>query len=145
MEKRNASEGDLIAKAKGDLIKDMAQREIAAIIWDVEEAGFHFIPEIELEDSTPEDPKTARVNGLYSYADKLYLIVEGEADIDYNDFYDRDIEVKPVVVTLTRDLAAKYLGNPQHEKGFSLEGDLEQWLAVADCYFEAIAEDGDGA
>lgn len=142
MENTNGREGDLVTKAEHDLLKDMAQREIAAIIWDVEEAGFHFIPEVELDDSTPEDPKVARVSGLYSYGDKLYLILEGEADIDYNDFYDRDSEVRPTVVTLTHDLATKYLGNPAHEKGFTTEGDLEQWLAVADCYFEALAEDG---
>ena len=133
MEKNTNATADLLAKAQNDLMKNMAEREIAAIIWDVEEAGFHFIPEVELEDSTPEDPKTARVSGLYSYADKLYLIVDGVADIDYNDFYNKDYEVRPTVVTLSRDLANKYLGDPAKEKGYYLDGDLEQCLAVADC------------
>lgn len=141
MEKNTGATADLLAKAKTDLMKNMAEREIAAIVWDVEEAGFHYIPEVELEDSTPEDPKTARVCGLYSYSDKLYLILEGIADVDYNDFYNRDTEVKPTVVTLSRDLASKYLGNPTHEKGYVCDGDLEEWLAVADCYFEALAEE----
>ena len=65
MEKTNAT-ADLLRKAQTDLQKDMADKGIAAIIWDVEEAGFHFIPEVELEDSTPEDPKVARVSGLYA-------------------------------------------------------------------------------
>lgn len=145
MEKNKECTANLLEKAKAELIANMAERNIAAVIWDVEEAGFHYIPEIELEDSTPEDPKVARVSGLYAYADKLYLIVEGEADIDYNDFYDPNTEVRPTVVTLSRDLANKYLGNPAHEKGFTTEGDLEQWLAVTDCYFEALAEGGDNA
>lgn len=140
MEKTNASAA-LLANAKAELIANMAEKEIAAIIWDVEEAGFHYIPEIELEDSTPEDPKVARVSGLYAFAEKLYLIIEGEADIDYKDFYNPDSEIRPTVVTLSRDLANKYLGNPAHEKGFTTEADLEQWLAVTDCYFEALSEE----
>lgn len=141
MEKNTNAVADLLAKAKTDLMKNMADREIAAIVWDVDEAGFHFIPEVELEDSTPEDPKTARVSGLYSFADKLYLILDGVADIDYNDFYNNDFEVRPTVVTLSRDLANKYLGNPEKENGYTTDGDLEEWLAVADCYFEALAEE----
>ena len=141
MEKNTNAVADLLAKAKTDLMKNMADREIAAIVWDVDEAGFHFIPEVELEDSTPEDPKTARVSGLYSFADKLYLILDGVADIDYNDFYNNDFEVRPTVVTLSRDLANKYLGDPDKEKGYTTDGDLEEWLAVADCYFEALAEE----
>lgn len=142
MEKNKETAANLLENAKAELIANMAEREIAAIIWDVEEAGFHYIPEVELEDSTLEDPKVARVSGLYSYADKLYLIIDGIADIDYKDFYDPDSEIKPTVVTLSRDLANKYLGNPAHEKGFTADADLEQWLAVTDCYFEAIAEGG---
>ena len=141
MEKNTNAVADLLAKAKTDLMKNMADREIAAIVWDVDEAGFHFIPEVELEDSTPEDPKTARVSGLYSFADKLYLILDGVADIDYNDFYNNDFEVRPTVVTLSRDLANKYLGDPDKEKCYTTDGDLEEWLAVADCYFEALAEE----
>lgn len=140
MEKKTGATADLIGKAKQDLKANMQQRGIAAIIWDVEEAGFHFIPEVTLPDSTEEDPKVARVSGLYSYGDDLYLILE-TADLDFEEFYDPDTEVRPTVITLSSDLAAKYLGNPAGREGFDNEGDLEEWLAVADCYFEALAEE----
>lgn len=140
MEKKTGAAADLLGKAKSDLMANMAQRGIAAIIWDVEEAGFHFIPEVTLPDSTKEDPKVARVTGLYSYADDLYLVLE-TADIDFEEFYNPDTEVRPTVITLSSDLAAKYLGDPAGREGYDNEGDLEEWLAVADCYFEALAEE----
>lgn len=140
MDKKNEAVADLLEKAKSDLIENMKDRDIAAIIWDLSEAGFPYLPEISLPDSTPEDPKTTRVTGLYSYDGKLYIIEEGIADIDFKDFYNPDNEVKPVVVSLTPDLARKYLGDPEKEKGYTLDGDLEEWLAIADCYFQALAE-----
>lgn len=140
MEKTREASADVMGKAKTDLMADMASRDIAAIIWDVEEAGFHYIPEVSLPDSTEEDPKVARVTGLYSYKDELYLILE-TAGLNLENFYDPDSEVRPTVVTLTPDLAARYLGDPQGKEGFDPFGDLEEWLAVADCYFEALAED----
>lgn len=141
MEKKNDAGCDLLAKAKADLMTDMASKGIAALIWDVSEAGFHYIPEIELPDSTEEDPKVSRISGVYAYGGELYLIEDEVAEIDYSDFYDSDSEVKPVVVTLSPDLASKYLGDPQKEKGYTTDGDLEEWLAVADCYFEALNEE----
>lgn len=140
MEKKSGATADLLGKAKSDLMANMTQRGIAAIIWDVEEAGFHFIPEVTLPDSTEEDPKVARVSGLYAYDGDLYLILE-TADLNFEEFYDPDTEVRPTVITLSTDLAAKYLGNPKGREGFDNEGDLEEWLAVADCYFEALAEE----
>lgn len=140
MEKKTGATADLLGNAKSDLMKNMTQRGIAAIIWDVEEAGFHFIPEVSLPDSTEEDPKVARVTGLYAYADELYLILE-TADLDFEEFYNPDTEVRPTVITLSADLASKYLGNPDGREGFDPDGDLEEWLAVADCYFEALAEE----
>lgn len=131
---------DLLQKAKNDLMENMADKDIAAIIWDLSQTGFHFIPEVTLPDSTEEDPKVARVTGIYSYGGKLYIIEEDVAEFNYEDFYNKDTEVKPEVVTLTKDLAEKYLGDPQKEKGYTLEGDLEEWLAISDCYFEALAE-----
>ena len=131
---------DPLQRAIDELKANMAERGIAAIIWDVEEAGFHYIPEVSLPDSTEEDPKVARVSGLYSYGNNLYLILE-TAGIDINEFYNPDSEVRPTVVTLSSDLAAKYLGDPKGKEGFDKDGDLEEWLAVADCYFEALAED----
>lgn len=140
MEKKNGATADLLGKAKADLRENMAQRGIAAILWDVEEAGFHFIPEATLPDSTEEDPKVARVTGLYAYEDDLYLILE-TADLNFEEFYNPDSEVRPTVVTLSADLAAKYLGDPEGREGYDSEGNLEEWLAVADCYFEALAEE----
>lgn len=140
MEKNTGATADLIGKAKSDLMANMASRGIAAILWDVEEAGFHFIPEVSLPDSTEEDPKVARVTGLYAYSDELYLILE-TADVNFDEFYNPDTEVRPTVVTLSSDLASKYLGDPEGQEGYDPDGDLEEWLAVADCYFEALAEE----
>lgn len=140
MEKKTGATADLLGKAKSDLMANMAQRGIAAILWDVEEAGFHFIPEVTLPDSTEEDPKVARVAGLYSYKDDLYLVLE-TADLHFEEFYNPDTEVRPTVITLSSDLASKYLGDPEGREGYDNEGDLEEWLAVADCYFEALAEE----
>ena len=128
------------SRAKEELRANMAERGIAAILWDVDEAGFHYIPETELPGSTEEDPKVARVTGLYSFNGELYLILEN-ADIKFDEFYNPDTEVRPTVVTLSSDLAAKYLGDPDGREGFDPDGDLEEWLAVADCYFEALAEE----
>lgn len=141
MEKNNEAVANLLDKAKGDLMENMKERGIAAIVWDLSEAGFPYLPEIELPDSTPEDPKTVRITGLYSYEGKLYIIEEDVADINFDDFYNPDTEVKPVVVSLTPDLASKYLGDPEKEPGYTLDGDLEEWLAIADCYFQALAEE----
>ncbi|MCH5217747.1 MAG: hypothetical protein J1F07_04230 [Muribaculaceae bacterium] len=140
MEKKSGATADLLGKAKTDLMANMAQRGIAAIIWDVEEAGFHYIPEVELPDSTEEDPKVARVEGLYTFDGELYLILES-AEVNFEDFYNPDSEVRPTVVTLSADLAKKYLGDPKSQAGFDPDGDLEEWLAVTDCYFEALAEE----
>lgn len=134
------SVADLLGKAKTEIMANMKERGIAAILWDVEEAGFHFIPEVDLPDSTEEDPKVSRVSGLYSYDGDLYLILE-TADVNFNEFYDEDTEVRPTVVTLSADLASKYLGDPKGREGFDCDGDLEVWLTVSDCYFEALAEE----
>ena len=142
MEKKSntGATADLLNKAKSDLMANMAQRGIAAILWDVEEAGFHYIPEVELPDSTEEDPKVVKVSGLYSFGGDLYLILES-SDLNLDEFYDPDSEVRPTVVTLSSDLASKYLGDPKDNPGYDNAGDLEEWLAVADCYFEALAEE----
>lgn len=140
MERNSSATADLLGKAKADLRANMAKRGIAAIIWDVEEAGFHFIPEVPLEDYTEENPHVAKVSGLYSYNNELYLILE-TAEVSLDEFYNPDNEVRPTVVTLSSSLASEYLGDPKGKKGFDLDGDLEEWLAVADCYFEALAEE----
>lgn len=136
----NANGADLLGNAKEELRENMEERGIAAIIWDLAEAGFHYIPEVELPDSTPEEPRVARVTGLYAYDGDLYLILD-TADLNFEDFYNPDTEVRPTVVTLSRDLASKYIGDPRKAEGFTPDGDLEEWLAVSDCYFEALAEE----
>lgn len=136
---KNGATTDLLKKAKTDIQANMEQRGIAAIVWDVEEAGFHYIPEVSLSDDE-ENPEVERVTGLYSYKGELYLILES-ADVNLEEFYNPDTEVRPTVVTLSSDLASKYLGDPKDAKGYDPDGDLEEWLAVADCYFEALAEE----
>ena len=60
-----------MAKAKSRLADDMRQREIGAIIWNIAEAGFHYIPEIKLDDPCGGKPRTVRVTGLYLYKGRL--------------------------------------------------------------------------
>lgn len=132
---------DLLGKAKQDLIDDMKERGIGAILWDNATAGFQYIPEINLAEDEAEQPDCSRIMGLYRYDDTLYLIEEDKSHIDFNEFYDEDTEVKPSVVTLTETIAQKDLGNPTEEKGYTTEGSLEEWLTIADCYFEALNEE----
>lgn len=133
---------DLLAKAKQDLADNMADRGIGAIIWDNATAGFHYLPELELPlKDGQETPDTVRIMGIYDYNGSLFLIEEDKAGVNINDFYNHDTEVKPVVVTLTPDISAGEFGNPREHPGFTQDGDLEEWLAIADCYFEALAEE----
>lgn len=134
------STSDLLLQAKQKIADDMNARHIGAVIWNVAEAGFHYIPEIVVSD-IEGDPKSVRVTGLYNYNGKLYAIEEGVADVDMNRFYREGIDVPPVVVTLSESKADELLGNPETKNGFTTAGTLEEWVAVADCYFEALAED----
>lgn len=45
---KNTSEKVLLNEAVAKMADDMESREIGAIIWNVGQAGFHFIPEIEI-------------------------------------------------------------------------------------------------
>ncbi|MDE6217614.1 MAG: hypothetical protein K2F64_01280 [Muribaculaceae bacterium] len=132
---------DLLAKAKQDLAENMQERGIGAIIWDNSTADFHYIPEIELPSEDAENPDVTRIMGIYNYNGTLWLIEEDKSGVDINNFYNHDTETKPVVVTLTPDVAAGEFGDPEGKPGFSADGDLDEWLAVADCYFEALAEE----
>lgn len=139
--RHEAESPDLLAKAKADMVENMKSRDLGAVIWDNATANFHYLPEITLPAGKDGEPRTARVMGIYRYGDELYLIEEDLAGVKMTDFYDRNSEVRPTVVTLTSDIAVKDLGDPEGRKGFtSDEGDLEEWLAIADCYFEALAE-----
>lgn len=142
MENTNDASARLLEKAKGDLIADMKGRDIGAIIWDNATAGFPYQPEI-LHHSTKEPGKTrvAEIMGLYRYDGVLYLIEEGRAPIKFSDFWNPDTEAAPTVVTLTEDIAGKDLGDPEAVKGYTTQGTLEEWTAIADCYFQALNQD----
>ena len=133
------SGAQLLDKARQDLIADMKSREIGAVIWDLSTVGFHYIPEVRITDADGKE-KVVRVAGLYRYDGVLYLIEEDAAGVNVDNYYDPDSEVKPTVVTLTEDMAVKDLGSPENNKGYTTAGSMEEWLAVADCYFEALAE-----
>ena len=134
---------DLFGKAKQDLIDDMKSRNIGAILWDNATADFEQIPEINLAEDDAEMPDTVRIMGLYRYDDTLYLIEEDKAKVDFNHFYNADSEVKPSVVTLTESVAVSDRGDPAKEEGYTTEGSLEEWLTIADCYFEALNLDNE--
>lgn len=131
---------DLLKKAQQEMIEDMKSRDIGAILWDNATADFHTIPEI-VHTNDKGETRVARIMGLYRYNDTLYLVEEDRAPINFNNFYNRDSEVKPVVVTLTEETARAELGDPTAVKGYTTQGSLEEWLGIADCYFEALAEE----
>lgn len=132
----------LLQKAKDAIMDDMEARGIAAILWNNASTGFHFIPEIlHTSSKDPSKTRVARIMGLYRYGGTLYLIEEDRAPVDFNDFWNRDTEAAPTVVTLSEDIAVKDLGDPEAVKGYTTQGSLEEWAAIADCYFEALNED----
>lgn len=134
---------DLFGRAKQDLYEDMQSRGIGAILWDNSTAGFDYIPEINLADDDAEMPDTSRIMGLYAYDGTLYLVEEDKAHVNLDDLYNPDTEVKPSVVTLSPDSADKLLGNPSEKQGFTTDGSLEEWLAIADCYYQALNEENE--
>jgi len=136
---KNTSEKVLLNEAVAKMAADMESREIGAIIWNVGQAGFHFIPEIVVD---PKDgARPVRVTGLYRYDGRLYAIEEDVAEIHPKDFYTPDVDVPPVVVTLSEKKAEEVLGDPTERRGFTTEGTVEEWTVIADCYFEALAEE----
>ena len=137
---RGAANAEMFARAKESIAQDMKARNIGAIIWDNASANFHQIPEIELVCPSTGNTRTARITGLYLYKDNVYLMEEDSVGVSVGDFYDQNTEVKPTVVTLTPDMAAKSLGDPDREDGYTRQGTLEEWTVVADAYFEALAE-----
>lgn len=139
MENRNET-ADILSHAKQKMAEDMKAREIGAIIWSIPDAGFHFIPEIVVTNPADGSSRTVRVTGLYVYKDTLYAIEEDTPQADIANFYRHGIDVKPTVVTLTPDMAAEQLPEPDASPCYTTEGTLEEWTVVADCYFEALAE-----
>ena len=136
MENTNQNTGALLSQAKENLMKNMLGRNMAAIIWDLSSAGFHYIPSVTLENG-----KVLRVTGLYVSGNQLYLIDEECKRANIDNFYNPDTEVKPTVVCLTPNVAPGDLGAPDEEDGFTQAGSLEEWLVIADCYFEALNEE----
>ncbi len=136
MENTNQNVSALLSQAKENLKKNMLDRNMAAIIWDLSSAGFHYIPSVTLENG-----KVLRVTGLYVSGDQLYLIDEECKRANIDNFYDPDTEVRPTVVCLTPNVAPGDLGAPSEEDGFTQAGSLEEWMVVADCYFEALNEE----
>lgn len=136
----SAQAADLFSKAKQELLDNMKQKGIGAIIWDNATAGFHFIPEIIHRSDDKNKVRVARIMGIYDFDDRLFLIEEDRAPVTINKLYDPDTEVRPTVVTLSEDSARRILGDPEKVKGYTTQGTLEEWLTIADCYFEALNE-----
>lgn len=128
---------EFFAKARKDLGVDMQSRGIGAIIWDNSQAGFHYLPVVMAADAAPGDTPVV-VEGMYLYDGVVYLMEEGICPVSVDNLYDPDTEVKPAVVTLDANDAGRMLGDPATQKGYTTEGTLEQWLAIADCYYEAL-------
>lgn len=131
---------NLLQKALGQMADDMTQRGIGAIIWSIPDADFHYIPEIVVKDPRDGSSRTARVTGLYRYQEKIYAIEEDAAGVEIEHFYRPGIDVPPAVVTLSETKAQEQLGVPSESKGYTTQGTLEEWVAIADCYFEALNE-----
>lgn len=119
------------------LADDMKVREIGAIIWNLPEAGFHYIPELEITDSRGES-RIVRVTGLYLFDNKVYAIEEDKPGVSIQHFYRHGIDMPPVVVTLSELKARELFGSPSDSRGLTAQGSLEQWTVIADCYFEAL-------
>lgn len=134
------SAAKLLDNARKELMADMESRGIGAIVWNLQTAGFHFIPEIVHHSPDKDKTRVARITGLYAADGNLWLVEEERSGVSVDEFYNPDTEVRPTVVTLTPAKAAERLGDPDTRKGFTLQGTLEEWLTVADCYFEALAE-----
>lgn len=135
-----ASAARLFTDARQELAADMKNRGIGMILWDLSTAGFHYIPEILHRSESKGTSRIARIEGLYLYDGEIYLIEEDRAPVSIDQFYNPDTEVPPTVVTLSEDAAVKTLGDPEAVKGYTQQGSLEEWLAIADCYFEALNE-----
>lgn len=132
-------ENNLLYQAKIKMADDMKSRGIGAIIWSIPDAGFHFIPELVINDAKGNS-HTVRVTGLYLFDNDIYAIEEDVAKISVNQFYTHGVDIPPVVVTLTENKANEVLGTPSAYIGVTNQGTLEEWITIADCYFEALRE-----
>ncbi len=142
MENTNKQVSELFSDAKAALVADMKSRGIGAIIWNNETAGFPYLPEVVCHSKKdPEKSRVATIMGLYRYNGVVYLIEEGRAPIKFSDFWNPDTEAAPTVVTLPENETIKELGDPEAVKGYTTQGTLEEWTAIADCYYQALNQD----
>lgn len=134
---KNTESQNLLHKALHALAEDMKVREIGAIIWNIPDADFHFIPEIVV--TNPDGSSlTVRVTGLYLFQNKVYAIEEDKPGVSIEHFYRQGIDIPPAVVTLSESKAFELFGTPSESRGITAQGSLEQWTAITDCYFEAL-------
>ncbi len=106
---------------------------------DLARAGFHYVPEIVHHSLEKDKTRAARVTGLYACGDGLWLIEEDRSPVSVDAFYNPGSEVRPTVVTLyspTRPASNSAIR--EGVEGFTLQGSLEEWLTVADCYFRGL-------
>ncbi|MCM1005404.1 MAG: hypothetical protein NC402_03810 [Prevotella sp.] len=126
----------LFEQAKEDLLLDMKARDIGAILWDNEQCGFHFPPEVTVTNSDGKSDAWT-IHGMYRVDETLYLIGPG-APIGVENYYKRGVQTKPCAVTLTEDQATRTIGIPNEGRGYTTQGSVQQWLTCTDCYFKAL-------
>lgn len=131
----------LFEQAKADICADMSSRDIGAIMWNNQRAGFHYPPVINMKNAEGKS-ETWEIQGLYRVQDAIFLISD-HASVNVDDYYEKGIETPPVIVTLTPDQATGELGLPSEERGFTRQGSIQEWLTIADCYFEALTLNND--
>lgn len=132
-----ASATDLFARAKAALAADMKARGIGMILWDNAQTNFHYLPTVVERKGAKAD--VLPVMGLYLYDGSVWLIEDvDDTPVKIDDFYNPATEVRPVAVTLSLHDAAERIGNPAGRPGLADGGSLEEWMAIADCYFQAL-------
>ena len=136
-EKTQVDARELFERAKADIAADMKSRGIGAILWAVGSVNFHYLPEVVVGQDHGKDV-VVTVSGIYRVGDDLYLMEQGVAPRSVDDYYNKNTEVRPDVVTLTEKQALQQLGTPDSQRGFTRQGTVQQWLTIADCYFEAL-------
>lgn len=126
----------LFERAKQDIAADMKSRDIGVILWDNARAGFHYPPVVSVSDSDGHT-KVWEIHGIYRVDETLYLIGPGAA-VTVDRYYTKGVDTPPAVVTLNEDRAMRELGIPNMGRGYTRQGDVQEWLTIADCYFEAL-------
>ena len=143
MENKNeVMSGELFLQAKDAIATDMRARGIGAIMWDCESDRFAYLPRVAVF-APGSFERVAEIGGIYRRGNSLFLMERGRAPVSVDDYYDKDAEKRPLVVTLTEEQACAQLGEPGDHRGLTECGSVEDWLTVADCYFEALVINND--